>query len=201
MINFIQDHLASLQGRITAGATFASAIAFSLIPTAGSRFDLVEFLGISGAGAVWLLAELADAKSPSEHDRILFKRYQESATPGLLNFLQEHEFHFSFARNQIERLNEISYLEGVRHEFVDVKINEKWMDLHNEVQEFLAVVAKNTIPVHGNPSVATVHPSGGDVDFPTTETQAEIAELNAKAKSLQDAMSKFERYARKSLKV
>ena len=185
MINFIQDHLASLQGRITAGATFASAIAFSLIPTAGSRFDLVEFLGISGAGAVWLLAELADAKSPSEHDRILFKRYQESATPGLLNFLQEHEFHFSFARNQIERLNEISYLEGVRH----------------ELQEFLAVVAKNTIPVHGNPSVATVHPSGGDVDFPTTETQAEIAELNAKAKSLQDAMSKFERYARKSLKV
>lgn len=201
MLHFISDRLATLQGRVAAGCVFASAITVSLLPGAGSRFDVIEFLGIASTGALWLFAELSDSHSTSEHDIVLFRKFESSASHALQYSLSTHDFSNSFKRECFDGLTDISYLDGARHEFVDQKVQKKWNSLKRTLNAFLNDLSRETFNVPGDVNLSTVYRSESEKMFPPEDILMVIDNLNSSATKLSKELADFERYTRKKLGI
>ena len=179
--------------------------AFGIIVTPS---DTPHFVSIAFAamGAFLLvldrvLPENSSAIQVNPHDVILIRRVRELFDENMQIFLRDEDFaSFTIEYESISRLHRINYVwRGPEFDFIEPKVQEKWLALRAAIKVFGHEAAVNTWPAEMGRDRVTVYSLNEDPEHRSERTDARIIKLNDLATTVIDRYYEFDALARRNI--
>jgi hypothetical protein len=133
-------------------------------------------------------------------DTDLLEQYRKLITPAVVRFLTVHSFRDAFRNEKLEPIEILADKWNTAHyEFVDVEVQRALEEVRKQASDFSNLAGDKLFTDDRNPKLLTPLTYVDLSQGITTETRANIAELNAAARKLAEAFNSFERIARKKI--
>lgn len=138
---------------------------------------------------------------PSPHDVILIKRLRELFDQPMQIFLKDEDFgSYSIGYEPIKRLHNANYVwRGPEYEFIEPKVQEKWLALRISMKEFGHDVATHTWPSDGGRDYVTVYGRNEYPEAPQEYTTERIRKLNELATVVVERYYELDALARRNI--
>lgn len=159
----------------------------------------VMLLGIAmlAYATAWPSANQATAV---QHDKDLLQQYRQLITPAVVRFLTVHSFRHAFRNEKLEPLEILADQWNTAHyEFIDAEVQGALKEARKQALDFSNLAAEKLFTDDQNPKLLTPLTYEDLSHGITTQTRNNIAELNAAARKLAEALNSFERIARKKI--
>jgi hypothetical protein len=179
--------------------------AFGIVVTPS---DTPHFVAISFAamGAFLLILDrvLPENRAPVQvnpHDVILIKRVRDLFDENMQIFLRDEDFGgLNIEYDSIKRIHNINYAwRGPEYEFIEPKVQEKWLALRTSMKEFGHDVATYTSPSDMSRDHVTVYSRNEYPEDPKEHTTERIRKLNDLATVVIERYYELDALARRNI--
>jgi hypothetical protein len=137
------------------------------------------------------------------HDAVLIRRLRELFDEDMQIFLRDEDFAgMNIEYGSISRLHNVNYAwRGPEYDFIEPKVQEKWLALRASMNEFGHDVAAYTSPSEGSRNHVTVYSRNEYPEEPHEHTIKAIKKLNGLATVVIDRYYELDALARRNIPV
>jgi hypothetical protein len=138
---------------------------------------------------------------PNPHDIVLIKRVRELFDENMQIFLKDEDFgSFTIEYEPISRLHNSNYVwRGPEYEFIEPKVQEKWLALQTIMKEFGNEVATHTSPAEMGRDRVTVYSRNEYPEDRSDRTVERIRKLNDLATTVIERYYEMDALARRNI--
>lgn len=172
-------------------------------PDFSGKFDITKASSLFLTILAWLAAEIftdyANAPKNKEHDEALYAKFLELFSPGVVEFLELHDFGGSYRPERLKSVH--SFVREWRvpnFQFQNTALNAAFKKCYSSAVEFSEYAAWHTGPHHSNAMLQTAAVYNSNTGELTEESIEEIKNLNDLSTKLHKTIVELQQAAHKA---